>query len=95
LPLPGRGPGQGPWHDGSATQTAIRICRDAVTGRMSREGYRSINIESSVPHPRPAGYGWIEGLVTGRRGVETARFGFSCTANFGTGSIVSVDLRRR
>jgi hypothetical protein len=94
-PDPAPLPGRGSWQNGSGLQTAIRTCHDAVTGRLSRDGYRWVNIESSVPHLRPAGYDWIEGSVSGRRGSEAARFAFSCTANFRSGSVIAVDVRRR
>jgi hypothetical protein len=94
-PDPAPLPGGGPWPNGSGLQTAVRTCQDAVTGRLNRDGYRWVNIESAAPRTRPPGYEWIEGTVSGKRGSVPARFAFSCTANFRTGSVISVDVRRR
>ena len=87
-------PGHGPWQGESGMQTAIRSCQDSVINRLNRDGYRAVIFESTIPRGRPAGYDAIGGSVTGTRRFETVRFGFTCTANFRSGSVLSVDVRR-
>jgi hypothetical protein len=92
-PPSGPVPGRGPWQGESGMQTAIRSCQDSVTSRLNQDGYRSIRFENTMPHVRPAGYDLIGGSVIGTRRFDTARFGFSCTANFRSGRVLSVDVR--
>lgn len=89
-PLPGPGRGQG----GYPMHTAILTCQDRVGGKLNRDGYRYVTFEHTVPDNRPGANGWVNGSVTGRRGSQYARFGFSCSADFRTGLVRSVDVRR-
>lgn len=88
-PLPGRGP----WQGGSPIQTAVRSCQDSVTNRLNHDGCRSVTFEHTTPDSRPGGYDRITGSVTGRRVMETSWFGFTCSADFRSGTIRSVDVR--
>jgi len=76
-------------------QTAIRGCQDAVSDRLGRDGYRFVTFERTIPDSRPGGYDRVAGYVSGRRGPETSWFGFSCLADFRSGVVRSVDVRRQ
>ncbi|HTW67595.1 MAG TPA: hypothetical protein VME17_23425 [Bryobacteraceae bacterium] len=89
-PVPGHGPGPG----GFPVARAIRICQDAVTNRLNRDGYSYVTFERTIPNDQPGRHDWIDGRVTGRRGFETTRFAFSCSVDFGSGRVRSVDVRR-
>ncbi len=88
-PPPGRGPGRVPM------AKAIRICQDSVTNRLTRDGYSAISFERTTPDDNPGRNDWVIGRVTGQRGSGTKRFSFSCSVDFSSGKVRSVDVRRR
>jgi hypothetical protein len=73
---------------------AIRACRDAVTDRLSRDGYESVTIDRLIPDDNPGGHDWITGWASGDRGNGTRRFSFSCSVDFGSGTVRSVNVQR-
>jgi hypothetical protein len=88
-PWPGRG--------GSSAfplDRTIRACQDSVTSRLSQDGFAYVTFESTIPHNNPGRSDWITGSATARRGPAVQRFSFSCSADFVTGAIRSVDVRR-
>ena len=88
---PGRGPGPG----GFPMARAIQICQDSVTSRLNRDGYRYVAFERTIPDNSPGRNDWVIGMVSGRRGFETTRFSFSCSVDFSSGRVRSVDVVRR
>ena len=74
---------------------AIQRCQDAVTDRLNRDGYPNITFDRIVPDSNPGRNDWVIGSVTGRRSWETTRFAFSCSVDFNTGRIRTVDVSRR
>lgn len=90
-PPPGHGSGPG----GLPVANAVRGCQDAVTGRLNRDGYPYVTFERTVPDNGPGRHDWVIGTVTGRRGYETTRFAFSCSVDFNTGRVRSIDVSRR
>ncbi len=74
---------------------AIRICQDAVTERLTRDGYSAVSFERTIPDTNPGRNDWVIGMVTGERGFGTKRFSFSCSVDFSSGRVRSVDVRRR
>jgi hypothetical protein len=94
---PWPGPGPGPGHDpgGFPMPRAIRMCRDSVTSRLNRDGYRHVTFEGTLPVDNPGRHDWITGTAYGKRAFETSRFSFSCSLDFSSGIIRSVDVRRR
>jgi len=90
-PGPGRGWGPG----GFPTAKAIRNCQDAVSDRLNGDGYQNVVFESTIPPDNPARTDWITGTATGKRGLFSARFAFTCSVDFLTGTVRSADLRRR
>jgi hypothetical protein len=89
-----RGPGRDGW-GGSLTAKAIRICQDSVTDRLDRDGYQYIHFERTVPVDNPGRNDWITGSVSGNRGFGTTWFSFSCSVDFNSGRVRSVDVRAR
>ncbi len=73
---------------------AIGVCRDAVTDRLSRDGYQYITIDRIIPDDNPGRNDWITGRARGDRGNGTRRFSFSCSVDFSSGRVRSVDVRR-
>jgi hypothetical protein len=86
---PGRGPGRFPM------AKAIRICQDSVTDRLTRDGYSGVSFQQTIPDNDPGRNDWVIGKVTGERGYGTKRFSFSCSVDFSSGKVRSVDVRRR
>jgi hypothetical protein len=74
---------------------AIRICQDSVADRLNRDGYQNINCERIIPDDNPGRHDWVVGTATGARGYGTTRFSFSCSVDFNSGRVRSVDVRRR
>jgi hypothetical protein len=73
---------------------AIHVCRDAVTDRLSRDGYEYITIDRIFPDDNPGRHDWITGRAHGDRGNGSRRFSFSCSVDFGSGRVRSVDVKR-
>jgi len=96
---PGHGPGPPPWHDpapgGFPIARAIQACQDSVTNRLSRDGYRYVSFERTMPVDNPGPHDWITGTAYGKRAFGNTRFSFSCSVDFGSGRIRSVDVTRR
>lgn len=74
--------------------SALRGCREAVTDRLSRDGYDYITIDRMVPDDNPGRNDWITGRARGDRGHGPRRFVFSCSVDFDSGRVRSVDIRR-
>jgi|HubBroStandDraft_6_1064221.scaffolds.fasta_scaffold13158_2 hypothetical protein len=95
LPPPSRpGPGPGPGGRYPMAQ-AIENCQDGVVDRLNRDGYQYIDFLETNPDNRPGRNDWITGTVTGKRGFGERRFSFSCSVDFSTGRVRSVDVNRR
>jgi hypothetical protein len=102
LPPPGHGPGQGPWNGpypgpggGFPMARVIRTCQDSVTDRLNQRGYQYVRFESTMPVDNPGRHDWINGTANARRGFGTDWFSFSCSVDFSSGKVHSVDVRRR
>ncbi len=103
-----RGPGGGGWAPGpsvpppghwpapgeSPTARAIQSCQDSVTSRLNRDGYQYVAFESTIPIDNPGRNDWIKGTAVGKRGFERTWFSFSCSVNFNSGRVRSVDVHR-
>jgi hypothetical protein len=100
-PFPGHGPGwgggPGPGHGpgGLPTARVIRLCQDSVTDRLNRQGYRYVTFESTMPVDNSGRKDWITGTAVGKRGFGDIWFSFSCSVDFGSGTVRSVDVSRR
>lgn len=87
--IPGPGPG-----GRFPMARAIENCQDGVVDRLNNDGYRYIDFLETIPDDRPGRNDWITGTVTGKRGFGDRRFTFSCSVDFGTGRVRSVDINR-
>ncbi|MBI4903149.1 MAG: hypothetical protein HY820_05900 [Acidobacteria bacterium] len=96
---PGRGPGYGSGPSGPPSrftaEKAIAICQEAVSQKLDRDGYRGIRFDRVIPDNNPGRNDWIIGSVDARRRGDTDRFSFSCSVDFSSGRVRSVDVRRR
>ena len=88
-------PSHYPGSGGDPTAGSIQLCHDAVTNRLNRDGYRYVAFERTIPDRNPGRNDWIIGLVNGRRGFEVTRFSFSCSVDFWSGRIRSLDMQHR
>jgi hypothetical protein len=88
-PRPGRGPGAG----GLPMGRAIQACRDSVTAKLNQSGYPYVTFERAVPAGNPGRHDWVTGSATGRRRFENTQFSFSCSVDFASGRIRSIDVR--
>jgi hypothetical protein len=97
FPPPGHGPGPGPGPGpgGFPTARAIRVCQDSVTSRLNRDGYRDVNFQRTFPVDNPGRHDRIQGTVSGKRGFGATWFSFSCSVDFSSGRVRSVDVWRR
>jgi hypothetical protein len=90
----GTWPGSG--HGGGFPMArAIQICQDSVTDRLSRNGYSHITFERTIPDNNPGRNDWVTGRVSAKRGYGITRFSFSCSVDFRSGRVRSVDVNRR
>jgi hypothetical protein len=87
--IPGPGPG-----GRFPMARAIENCQDGVVDRLNNDGYRYIDFLETIPDNRPGRNDWITGTVTGKRGFGDRRFTFSCSVDFRTGRVRSVDVNR-
>ncbi len=94
-PAPGHGPWPSPGSGGFPRARATRICQDAVTDRLNRNGYPYVTFERTIPDNAPGRHDWVTGTVNGKRGFAVERVSFSCSVDFSTGRVRSVDVRRR
>jgi hypothetical protein len=92
---PAAGHGAGPSPGGFPMARAIRMCQDSVTNRLNRDGYQYVTFERMTPVDNPGRHDWITGTAIGKRGFGTTWFSFSCSVDFGSGRVRSVDVRRR
>jgi hypothetical protein len=95
-----RGPGGGGWTPGAGDEgfplaRAIRVCQDSVTDRLNRDGYSYVAFELTRPVDNPGRNDWVTGKVNAKGGFGTKRFSFSCSVDFRSGRVGSVDLSRR
>jgi hypothetical protein len=88
-----RGPRDG--GGGFPMARAIQICQDSVTNRLNRDGYSYVTFERTIPDNNPGRNDWVNGRVSAKRGFETTRFSFSCSVDFRSGRVRSVDVNRR
>jgi hypothetical protein len=88
-----RGPRDG--GGGFPMARAIQICQDSVTNRLNRDGYSYVTFERTIPDDNPGRNDWVNGRASAKRGFETTRFWFSCSVDFRSGRVRSVDVNRR
>jgi hypothetical protein len=74
---------------------AIQACQDSVTDRLNQDGYSYVNFGRTIPDNNPGRNDWVTGRVSAKRGFESRRFSFSCSVDFRSGRIRSVDIGRR
>jgi hypothetical protein len=96
-----RGSGEGGWvpglpgPGGFPVAKAIRICQDSVTERLNRDGYSYVNFERTIPDDNPGRRDWVNGRASAKRGFGTTWFAFSCSVDFSSGRVRSVEVHRR
>jgi hypothetical protein len=90
---PGPRPSPGSW--GFPMTKAIRACQDSVTERLNRDGYSYINFDRTLRDDNPGRNDWVTGRVTANQGSGPTRFSFSCSVDFRSGRVWSVDVSRR
>jgi hypothetical protein len=88
-------PSHFPGSGGDHTAGSIQLCQEAVTNRLNRDGYPYVAFERTIPDRNPGRNDWIIGVVNGRRGFEVTRFSFSCSVDFWSGRIRSLDMQHR
>jgi hypothetical protein len=74
---------------------AMRVCQDAVAGRIQRDGYRDVNFENVRLDDQPGRGDWIIGFARGRRGRDDDGFRFECSVDFRSSAVRSVNVQRR
>ncbi|HEX4229477.1 MAG TPA: hypothetical protein VHZ07_12470 [Bryobacteraceae bacterium] len=92
-PTPSPGHGPSPGH--LPVNTVIRACQDSVTKRLNRDGFQYINFERTIPNNNPGRNDLVTGSVSGKRRFETVWFSFSCSVDFISGHVRSVDVSPR
>ena len=73
----------------------IRMCQDSVTDRLNQSGYQYVMFDGTAPSDNPGRHDRITGTASGQRRFSTTWFSFSCSVDFSSGRIHSVDIRRR
>jgi hypothetical protein len=86
-PPPDRGPGRGGF------PMAMRACQDSVTANLNQQGYPYVNFTGTTPDDNPGRHDWVTGSVTATRRFGSSMFTFSCSVDFNSGRVRSVDVR--
>jgi len=75
---------------------AVRVCQDEVL-RQARRRFRSDNIHfgRTAIDDNPGRHDFVSGTLDVGRDRREERYGFSCSVNFDTGAVRSVDLDSR
>ena len=94
VPPPGPPPGRGPWQ-GPPAARAIQACQGAVTDRLNQNGFPAVTFGSAVPENNPGPGERVTGTATGRRRSGSTPFWFSCSVDFNTARVRSVDVQRQ
>ena len=91
------GPAPPPGHPspGFNITRGVQACRDAVTARMNHLGFPVVSFGTVTPGNNPGPHDWVTGTVTGRRPLGSTFFSFSCSVDFSSGRVRSVDVQRR
>jgi hypothetical protein len=79
----------------SPVARAIKACQDGVVDRLAQDGYRYLNFERTVQDNNPGRNDWITGTASGKRGSRMTRFSFSCSVDFSSGKVRSVDVQKQ
>jgi hypothetical protein len=74
---------------------AFRMCQDSVAHRLTREGYRNVAFEHTIPDNGPGRNDRVVGTATAKRGFRDNRLWFSCSVDFRAGSVREVTIHRR
>ena len=85
----------GPLPGGFPMAKAIRVCQDSVTDRLNQRGYSHVTFERTIPDNNPGRNDWVIGTASAKRGFQTNWFSFSCSVDFRSGRVRSVDVNRR
>jgi hypothetical protein len=88
-------PGHYPGAGGDTTGGSIELCQDTVTNRLNRDGYPYVAFERAIPDRSPGREDRIVGVVNGRRGFEVTWFSFSCSVDFWSHRIQSLDMQQQ
>jgi hypothetical protein len=88
-----RYPGQ--YGPGFPMTRAIRMCQDSVANRLTRDGYRYVVFERTIPDNGPGRHDRVLGTATAKRGFRDNRFSFSCSVDFRAGRVRAVTVHRR
>lgn len=75
-----------------SNEEAIQACRDAITDRISRDGYTRVNIRSAQVDNNPGRNSYIVGTAVACGRGSMVDFGFSCAMNINNGRVRSVQL---
>jgi hypothetical protein len=90
---PGAPYGRGPGPIESPMARAVRNCQDSVSTRINQSGYPHVTFGDTIPDGGRGRHDWLIGFVTASRRFETKQFSFSCSVDFNSGWVRSVDIR--
>ena len=76
-------------------EQALRICQDAVADRIRSRGYDKVNVFDIRADDNPGRNDWVIGQATGQRESRGQSFDFSCSVDFESGRVRSVDVQPR
>jgi hypothetical protein len=91
----GRNGGFGRSGGGYPSSQAINACQDAVRDRANRDyGYRDVTFRNVNADNNAGRRDSIIGTFEGRRGSNRDEFDFTCSVDFNSGRVQSVDINR-
>lgn len=90
-------PPQNPWPvpGGGSISKAIQNCQSSVTNRLNWDGYPNVTFERTTPSNNPGRNHSITGTVRARQRRENTRFSFSCSVDFRSGNVRSIEVLPR
>src|SRR5262249_38583752 len=74
---------------------AFQVCEAAAEDRLRRDGYNRIDFQSTRMDDNPGRRDWVIGNIRAARGRNSDEFTYSCSVDLNSGSVRSVDVRRR
>jgi hypothetical protein len=78
---------------GFAVGEAVRVCQEEVLGQAARRFHSNdIHLGRTTIDDKPGREDWVMGSLDVHRGPGEERYGFSCSVNFETGRVRSVQL---
>jgi hypothetical protein len=76
----------------SSYGTPVRSCQDAAASRLNQEGYSNVRFQRVAAENNSGRQDRVAGVATANRNGISERLAFSCSVDFNTGRVRSLDM---